>query len=105
MDKTPAAAVHEFSSGGAVNKAALRLNHADKLDFSGGEQVHGGVGSVGNNSLALERVNVESLESDEVLEEGFVRASHGKLHLGSLRQHGEVFLAVVEQFSRGAHFS
>ena len=64
------------------------LNILD-VELAGREKVDTGDGAVANGNLTLACVDVNSGEVVEVLEEGAVRGTHGKLHLGQLGEDTE----------------
>lgn len=59
------------------------------VDFTGGEKIDAGDGSVADGNETLGGGNIQAGEVVEVLEEGTVRGSHRQLNLGKLGQHTE----------------
>ena len=95
VDEEPSAGVEE-QAGIAARFVAIRSGDQTlNLDLARGEEVDAGNTLVSNGHLALNCVNVESLEAVAVVEDGTVRRADGQLQLGQLGQHTEVAHLVV----------
>ena len=57
----------------------ITFNHVDDFDFACGQKIDNRGSSVLNGDLAFDGSDVKSLESNEVFEEGSIRASHCEL--------------------------